>query len=219
MSLPLQVNVGPLYVSDGVSPGSVRTDRTSALVVAEAGGKYGEGTARGQLFTYSTPAAGVAIPIYSSTTQQCVLYNPANNNKAFYIRRITFGYVSGTMVAGHFCLATQTLATNAITGTQSALVQNNKVYGNYNASGQNGGTLQLFTAATVVAFTYFRPLSLSQVAQTAAGTNAPWVYSEDIDESIVLMPGGAIAVAANAAAFVTATVGIEGREVPVALAS
>jgi hypothetical protein len=218
MAMDIAGIVGPQTTLDGFH-GLPRLDRTLASVVAQGGGRYQEPALRGQLFTYSTPAAGVVLPIYNSTTQQCVLYNPLGNTKALVIKRVTLGYVSGTAVAGHFCYATQTLATNALTGTQSAIANNNKIGGNYNANGQNGQTGQLFTAATVVAMTYFRAMVLSQVIQSATDVNAPWIFAEEVDGSIALLPGGAIAVAGNAAAFVRVTVAFEVLEVPLAQAA
>lgn len=219
MAMDVQGLVGLGTYGDGVSA-RPRLDRTGALVKMDGGGKWHEATRLGQMFTYSTPAAGVAVPIYSSTTQQCVLWNPPGNNKVFSVKSITFGYVSGTAVAGHYCLAVQTLQTNTISGTQSAIVLNHRLSGNVNANGQNGQTLQLLTAVTLgAAATYFRALRLSQVVQAATATNAPWTYGEDVDGSILLMPGAALIVAANAAAFVTATVAIEGAELPVGLAA
>ncbi len=196
-----------------------RLDRTNASVIMQGGGRYQEACLRGTLFTYSTPAAGVTVPIYTSTTQQCVLWNPLGTGKALFIKRVTLGYVSGTAVAGHFCYATQTLATSTIAGTQSAIVNGNKLVGNYNANGQNGQAGQLLTAVTVTAFTYFRAMILSQVVQSATNTNAPWIFGEDVDGSIMLMPGAAIAVAANVAAAIVATIAVETVEVPLAQAA
>lgn len=218
MGMPVDFQAGPITYTDG-GKGYATMNREGAVRVVQAnGGRYAEACRLGQMFTYSTPAAGVAIPIYSATTQQCVLWNPLGSAKAMWIKQICFGYVSGTMVAGHLCLATQTLVVNSIAGTQSAIVNNNKIAGNYNASGQNGQNGQLLTAVTVVAFTYFRALRLSQFVPTAAAVAAPWIWNEDIDGGIILMPGGAIAIAANVAAAVTATVAVETVEAPVALA-
>ncbi len=220
MAMDIQGLVGPAVNSDGMK-GLPRMDRTNAVVCMQGGGRYQEACLRGLLFTYSTPAAGVALPIYSSTTQQCVFVNPLGSLKAIFLKRVVLGYVSGTMVAGSIVYATQTLVTNTITGTQSALVNNNKLTGNYNASGQNGQSGQLFTVLTagVTAFTYFRPMQMSQAVMTAAGVVAPWQWFEDVEGSICLMPGGAIAVAGNAAAFVTATVAFETVEVPLGQAA
>lgn len=214
MALLLGAMVGPQVQADSANPSfPISTDRTSSLRVIESNGPWLEQARLGNLFTYSTPAAGVTVPIYNSTTQQCVLFNPVNNTKAGIIKSIKIGYVSGTQVAGHYVIATQTLATNAITGTQTALVQSNKIVGNVNAAGQNGQSLQLFTAATVVAFTYLRPLRISQFVPTAAAVAAPWIYDEETNGSLVIMPGGAIAIASNVAAAVVAAIAIEVVEV------
>jgi hypothetical protein len=172
-------------------------------------GIYSEMAARRRIFIGSTPAAGVTVPIFSNTTQQFVLHNPIGSGKLFHVLRTRIGYISGTMVAGHFCYATNTLLTNAVSGT-AALIQSARLQ---DAASPSGSAARLVTAATVVAMTYLMPHGVSQVAQTAAQTNAPWQQIDDLNGSICIPPGGALALAANAAAFVVAALGIEWEEV------
>ncbi len=212
--MDINILVGPQSYQDGIK-NMISADRQGAIRVAPANGHYAEACRNGNMISYCTPAAGVALVQYSSTTQQCVLFNPPANNKAFFIRRVTVGYVSATMTAGSIVYAVQTTAGNAISsGSASAIVLNNKLTGN--VAGQTG-TLILYTAVTVVAFTYFRPAAFSNVVMTAAGTNAPWFYQEDIDGSVCLMPGAAFAVAGNISLGTTAAVIIDGVELPVGL--
>lgn len=171
-------------------------------------GIYSELAARRRLFIGSTPAAGVTVPIFSATTQQFVLHNPIGSGKLFNILKATIGYISGTHVAGHFCYATNTLLTNAVTGT-AALIQSGRLQ---DAASPSGSVARLVTAATVVAMTYLRPFGVSQVAQAATATNAPWTQVDNVDGSICIPPGGALAVAANAAAFCVAAIGLEWEE-------
>jgi hypothetical protein len=217
MAFNIQAQVGQNTYADGTTP-PVRADRSGALVFNEYMGKYTEAARNRLLYTGSTPAAGVVIPIYTSTTQQCVLQNPLNSTAALVLRKIYFGYVSGTTVAGHYCLAVATLPTSAITGTNSTtFITNNKLTGTAPGAGNFAGSQALlFTAATVVAMTYFRNLAFNQDALTAASTNNPWQQECDLDGSVIMMPGSALAVAANVAAAVTAAVAIEWFEVPVA---
>ena len=220
MAFAITGTVGEQQLSAGQSNNPIRQDKFGSTVVQESNGKYAEACRVGRLWTASIPAAGVAIPIYTSTTQQCVFYNPVSSTNAMWLRKIYVGYVSGTMVAGCFVYAVQTAQANAISGTLTgSFYTNNKLTGSVGGAGvPNGTQALLYTVATVTAFTFFRNMGYSQVAQTAAGTNAPWVQIDDLDGSIILMPGAAIAVAANVAAAVTANVSFEYVEAPATLA-
>lgn len=201
---------GPQTLSDGGS-GRLRQGRQGELIFSPAKDRYSECSERSELFIGSTPAAGVTVPIFSNTTQQFVLYNPLGSGKKLNLLQAWAGYVSGTHVAGHLCYATNTLLTNTVTGT-AALIQNGYLL---NAAASPGCSAQLFTAATVTAFTYLRPFGVSTVVQAATATNAPWMMVDSIDGSITVPPGGAVAIAANVAAIMVATLGITWRESPV----
>lgn len=208
----LSGNVGPQTLADGAEARPY-AGRRGELIMAQLRGKYSEASQRGRLYVGSTPAAGVTVPIYSSTTQQCVLYNPVGSGVVLSLLRTRIGYISGTMVAGHFCYANQTLLTSAITGTQSALVQNLKLA----AAAAGGSSALLFTAATVVAMTYLMNVGQSQVVQAATATNTPWTQEDDLDGLITIQPGSAIAVAANVAAAVVANISLVWEELPIGL--
>jgi hypothetical protein len=194
---------GDRKLADGISAQG-RIGRRGQLMQSNMSSFYGELSERRRLYFGSTPAAGVTIPIYSSTTQQFVLANPLGSQKKARLLKAVIGYISGTMVAGHLCYANQTLINSAITGT-AALIQNGYLGA---AAGPSGSGMNLYTAATVVAFTYLFPMGLSQVAQTAAQTNTPWQMIDNIDGGITVPPGSAIAIAANVAASMVATIGL-----------
>jgi hypothetical protein len=207
MSYDILGEVGPGVAQDGTRT-MPRLGRHKEVIQANLRGEFAEASQRGNIYIGSTPAAGVTVPIYSNTTQQFVLHNPVGNNKRFNLLSVVIGYISGTQVAGHYCLANQTLLTSAITGT-AGLIQSGRLQAPGVASGSTG---LLYTAATVVAFTYLRALALSQVVQAATATNAPWLAKEDLRGVITVMPGSAIAVAANVAAAVVASIALEWEE-------
>ncbi len=213
MALDVNGITGPQTYADSTK-NLPSLDRQGAVRVVPANGKYAEACRNGNVYTYCTPAAGVTFPLYTSTAQSMVLFNPPTNTKAFFIRRVTVGYVSGTMTAGSIIYAVQTTAGNAVSGTASAIVLNNKLTGG--VAGQ-AGTLTLYTAATVVGLTYFRPFACSNVVQAVTATNPPWLWQEDFDGSVVIMPGGAISVTGNITLGITAAVAVDGVELPVAL--
>jgi hypothetical protein len=183
--------VSPQSYADGTQ-GPLRGERSGALVVQEASGKYSEASNRGTLFFGGNLAAGVVVPIYSATTQQAVLYNPQGSGFKARILGCWLGYVVGTYVAGHFCYAYNTLTNNAVSGTPGQIVNG--------LLGGRGSAMQFFSAATVVAMTYLKPFGVSQDVQPATGVNAPWVMYDNVDGAITVLPGQALALAANTAA-------------------
>jgi hypothetical protein len=194
MGIPSEGFVGPQVGTDGQNLVS-RQDRTGSSIVNQGGGKWQELNRLGLMWTGSTAAAGVNIPIYTSTTQQFVLSNPAASGKAAILKSFTLGYVSGTPVAG-FIMLHGSNVTSATAPSGTAGVQFN------NKTGATTGSAMsvLGATVTVVASTWFRP-SISTYL-TTAGTN-PLLVSEELDGSIIVMPGGWVSIAANAAAFGT----------------
>ncbi len=197
--------VGPSVLTDGQSA-PYRQDRTGAQAVVQSGGRWQEINRLGQLWTLSTAAAGVNVPIYTSTTQQFVVSNPSGSGFAMVVKSAIMGYVSGTPVVGFavICGATVTSAT-APSGT-AGLQFNNK-------TGAVVGCpfTVLGSTVTVVAATWFRP-SFSTYLTTAGTTTI--LVKEDIDGSIIVQPGGWIGIAANAAAFGTHMLSLEVAAVP-----
>ena len=148
-------------------------------------------------------AAGGVIPIYSNTTQQFGLWNPAGNDKIAEVFEIGLGsYVDTTGAAGGYVLGivkdapanlaapitafTKTEPENALHGYRLA----NKVH-----FGQ-GATI------TVTAPTLYRHLHISQNAFTAAGTGQMPVkgpVAEFPDRTLWVPPGVAIFLAGNIA--------------------
>jgi len=181
------------------------TDFTGAFRVMEGGGKYADANRRGVTFTGSTAATGVNIPIYTSTTQQFVLYNPVGSGKVAKLRAAYLGYISGTPVIGHVCYVVQNIASSssaAPTGTANNIVSGK-------TCNTTGSVMSLLTAATVVAGTYLRPWA--SVFTTTAGQPGVF-YKDDFDGFNALQPGCWIAIAANAAAFGTHALAIEWQE-------
>jgi hypothetical protein len=72
--------------------------------------------------------------------------------------------------------------------------------------------MQLLTAATVVAFTYLCPFGISTVVQAATATNTPWQMVDNVDGAISVPPGAGLAIAANVAAIMVATLGLVWEE-------
>ncbi len=202
-----KLTVGPQNGADGALV-NVRGSKDGSTVLSSHKGKYNELARRGGLFIGSTAAAGVQLPIFSSTTQQFVLNNPAGSGKIAVLQKAWVGYVSGTHVAGHLCYANQTVLDKAVAGTDG-LIQNARLG---NAAAPSGSLMEILVAVTVTALTYLRAFGLNTAVGAAATAMTPWQATDDLDGSIVVPPGSCIAIAANKAAAQTAAVSLMWNE-------
>jgi hypothetical protein len=206
MALPLALPIGPVAAQSGPQS-TPYTTPYGGLAVSEFGGRWTELTRLGYMWTYSTAAAGVNIPIYTSTTQQFVLSNPSGSGVSLLLKSWVAGYVSGAPVVGNFviCGANVTSAT-APSGTAGLQFNNSTgaIIGNKVSC--------LGSTVTVVAATWFRP---SMSVFTTTSGNSPVLMGEDLDGSIIVRPGGWVGLAANAATFGTMFLAFQGAEIPV----
>ena len=188
----------------------MRGDRSGAGVFVAGGPDYLEAVRQKQVFLASTPAAGVTVPIFSNTTQQFLAWNPADSGVLAVLIEVKAGYVSGTMVAGHMCYGYQTSVVAAPPGTTTAALVTNGIIGS-----TVGPAMKVYSPANpAAALSYLGPMNNSQVVQAATATNSPWTASDMINGKLAIPPGGVFAVAANAAAFVVATISLSWIEVP-----
>lgn len=217
MSLKLAGLVGPAVSSDGTCP-AVRQGRSGELVITQLHGSLYETAKRGNLFIVSTPAAGVVVPIYTNATQQFVVYNPISSGVDLVISRVWMGYVSGTMVAGHYCYAASVGQGLPASFTQ-ALVQSSKVNANPSTSTGAGNKGLYYSpanpAVALVAGNYLRTMGISQVVQAATATNQPWVVFDECEGGIIIPPQGVFVVAANVAGASTSVISALIEEVPI----
>lgn len=160
---------------------------------------------QGRVYTGNAAAAGFVIPIFSNTTQQFGLWNPAGNDRAAEIISIGLGsYVDTTGATGGYVLsivkgAPAQLATGAKITAFTETVPENSLPGfgesNKVKFGQ-GATL------TVTAPTIFRHLNINQdaAAATSAVTQAKkGPVIEFPDRELWLPPGNAIFLSGNIA--------------------
>lgn len=156
----------------------------------------------GDIFTGNIAAAGVVLPIYSNTTQQCGLWNPVGSGKDIVLIKIALTYVDTTGAAGGFCLGYLSNAPAAI-GTGLAITAFTETAAVSNYPGGGSSSIAKFgqgATLTVTAPVVKRQLALNQNAFTAAGTGQ-MAYRNEItfDGEEVLTPGTAIFVAGNIA--------------------
>src|SRR3954465_15492317 len=85
--------------SDG-NYNALRQAKTLELIMSMAHGKYYEAASRGKLFNACIGAAGVAPGTALSTSPAMIIHNPVNSGILVAIKRVSVGYLSGTIGAG-----------------------------------------------------------------------------------------------------------------------
>ena len=123
--------------------GFLRLSREAALVVTQGGGSLQEASDQGRLFYGATAKTGVAPGTDIGTTAAFCLANPVDSGVTLVLRKVSIGYVSGTLGAGFVgaCYGGQSFT--AVTGTAITPV-----------GGKDGGSSakgKAFTTATIPA--------------------------------------------------------------------
>lgn len=158
---------------------------------------------QGRVFSGNIAAAGVVLPIYSNTTQQVGLWNPAGSSVDVVLLRIALTYVDTTGAAGGYVLGYLNGAgASAATGAPIAAFTETAGVNTYIGNGKQqvakfgqGSTITLTSAATILTH-----LSVSQNAFTAAGTGQmAFLNAINFEGEIVLPPNTAVFLAGNIA--------------------
>lgn len=206
----MQGFVGPASKADGSSV-VARMDKTGALVMANAHGKYHEAAARGKLFIASIGVAGVAPGTALSTTPALTIYNPLNSNILVSIKEVFVGYISGTLGAGAFVHAQNvsqgaTVPTGGTELTPLAAILNS-----------TRGSARAFTGSTIAATSTLIRASLSMGAALASTATFAAMARDEVDGGIVVPAGVAYCYQAIAAAGSTplVVISVVYEEVPV----
>lgn len=150
---------------------------------------------RGTLFGACLPA-GVAPGTAVGTTAALVLYNPAGSGVKIALRKVSAGYLSGTLGAGTLFHCVNPTTTQTAPSGGTAVTGLNLDAGRANAPVAAG--LVSF-GATVVAPTATRPFcSLSPIL--ASSVVQPFQLEDDLTDEIILEPGTSYQIQAVAAA-------------------
>jgi len=183
-----------------------------ALISAQ----YGADVALGQVFIGSTAAAGVSMPLYSSTTQVFCLWNPAGSGKNAYLLNCAIGFVSGTATVSNVVYAYSTGMGSAI-GTAAPMVTFTKVSPVNAYLGSTNQSAMFFAPATVTttsAPTFLKSMGVSIATFTPTATVTPmFTIFDNINGSLALSPGTTLFVAGNVANAVVADISLMWEEV------
>jgi len=96
----------PHLTGDGTQA-TARTENSVALLAAERNGSFYEQTVRGNMFCFSTAAAGIVMAAAANTNEFCI-WNPAGSGVLFVPSKLNWATVSGAAaIAGALQLYTQ----------------------------------------------------------------------------------------------------------------
>jgi hypothetical protein len=175
--------------------------KTAELMVANQHHAMYSLAYRGRVF-HGCLTTAATFPVSSTTTPNCILYNPKSNDVNCVLIDFSAGWAAGSNTEGNVMLGVITNAPAApATGAAIAAFTNATPVNGLLGSGFSSH-VRFGTAATIVAATQFLPLGI---------TNLNWISSSDLtftlsykfDGSIIVAPGSAVFVCASAASVAT----------------
>ena len=191
---------------------SLLQGNTSELIASQLHGRLGQAAYNGNLFIASTAAAGVTIPISSTTAPTFTLLNPLGSNVNAELLFITIGITVVTSVASPLLLGYLgglTSATNPTSTTARAIT-------NAKLNSGNASICNFFTAATLAAATtLFATIGQITATNATAGNSlGPW-FATDLQGGMLLTPGSLVHVCGTAAQTSPTTISLWYAEYPV----
>lgn len=168
-------------------------------------------TAAGKVFHGSGVAAGVALPIVSSTSPLCILWNPAGSNVNLTLLKVLIGFVSSASpVAGDFAFGFQA-GVGAAAGTGAPITAFTAATAPAAANGLLGaGAASLAKFGIAATFTSAPTLLRTMAAhQGSAASTVPAVMPmifEDVEGSIIIPPGSAFVLGTSVASMAVTAV-------------
>jgi hypothetical protein len=202
-----EIRTGSITTTDGaVNP--ARSDKTGALVVTDAHGRYTEAVLRGNIFIASNSATQ-ALSTNSTTATGLILTNPAGSTKNLALLRISVALAS--LPAGQSTLIltgnTNPIAT-AVTHTTPLTIQSALL------GSQNKSSGLADSAATIPNATIIRVIPAGTAATVASSTAFPPMIDIDLGGEIILTPGTCISLQALTTA-ITVVASISWEEISI----
>ena len=201
---------------DDVAVGQLREQ-----LVGTAYGKWYAQAAAGNLYFMTTIAAGLAIPIETTTAPLVMLWNPSNSGKNAVLVSATFALTSGSAVSSVYGLSLRKDAGSTVgtAATITAFAQN--VYNTNTFGGKLGNqNLSVMRSSsqgtnTITAGVWLRPLFHHGVIVTTSSVAHGTVITYDFDGEVVLGPGTAVFVSGVAASSALFNQTLSWAEVPI----
>jgi len=214
----VEMRVGPARLADDAEA-APRLGNSGEQIVQELNGRYYEQVVRGNVFIYSTAAAGIAPILPAIAAGAPAIWNPAGSGYNFIPLRLLMGYVSGANVPGFFEFAytPNTGATVAAGQPITAFTDAAPV----NALLGSGKVSKMRWAPAVATFVanpvFLMTLGLSQFTGLAATAVAPFTLIHDFDGTLIIGPGNAVSIGCNAANTAVYSIALIGMELPLPL--
>ncbi len=192
MGVQIDGRVGPAAAADSTY-NNLRLDKSGALGVTDAHGRYTEAVYRGNVFTAANQSGVATQAGLSATTPVLTLFNPAGSGKLGVLLYAGVGFpIAFAAAANVFLAANVNPLAAAVTGT--AFTARNALLG-----GSAASVLQVFTAATLPA----APVAICLLGEalTGASTTVPYLLplGRWFDGSIIIGQGCAISIQTSAA--------------------
>src|SRR6266404_7860077 len=185
MAVPVQGQVAPQVVGDG-TPGIIRLDRSSAVVVSEAHGRYYESAFRRAIFSGGN-ATGVTTSVAFATTYTGLcLSNPIGSSVNLVMNKVNVDFA---VAAAAVCVVG--IMTGFNNGTQ--VVHTTPIAPLSNFIGGTGGQGLLDSACTLPTAPTLRTILNFQTATAVTAVNEP-TTNMDLEGSIILPPGAYAAI-------------------------
>lgn len=172
------------------------------LLTQHAAPKHYHLAKHGMLFSGSSAATGLVLPIFSNTAQLFGVWNPAGSGVNVSLLSIAASYVDTTGAAGGFALAiNKNIGSALATGGISAFTEATPDKGIV-GMGAQGGSRVRFTAsaATTIAPVLWKQLGINQLVLTATdATNGLLHFYREFDGDTNFGPGNAVWMCGNIA--------------------
>ena len=216
MSL-IQVQVGaPGKQPDNTTP-NLLGGGSGELIQSPLNAEYYTLASRGMIFSGNQAAAGAAVPVYTSTTQQCGLLNPGSSGVNLVPVRLNIGYVSTTGAPGSFAIGYITTGGGVVaTGGAGVTVATTTVPANCLLGGKAAKGIFMSASITTAAPSLLMQIGVSQLTTTGATTSTVFFDGKyDFNGQVVMPPGTGIFVSGNIALLTLCVCSIVWAEVPI----
>lgn len=209
MALPIQTIVGGnAPATTGTFPSNIRAGSTGELIVGQAHGDYYESTVRKATYSGGTLAPVTTSAAFATTCTGLVLSNPVGSGVNLVLRKVKYG-VSVAQTAA-LVLGLQTGYNGAVNVTHTTPVAS--IANNFIGGPAGVGLLDIAATLPTAATRYI----LLDVLGTGAITTAVTLGNQyDMQDSVVIPPGGYVATYTSAASAASSlNFGFVWEEVP-----
>lgn len=188
--------------------------------VSQLHGKYFQQAVNGNVYVGNSAVAGAVVPIYSNTTQQYGIMNPAGSGKYLVPISVEMAYIDTTAAAGGLCIGYLKNAGSEIaTGNGGVTAATTATPISMRLDGPASSMKFMSAGITTAAPSLLMPLGINQLVVTATEKGVPFdTLHYEFDGKLVVPPGNAIFLAGVIAVLWKLAPSFIWEEIPVAQA-